>query len=38
MHTGNSQDKTRNALRTAHWDYVNSIISDGLEKAFLELH
>ena len=27
------QNKTRNALRTAHWDYVNGIISDGLEKA-----
>ena len=26
------QDKTGNALRTAHWDYVNGIISDGLEK------
>ena len=26
------QDKTRNALRTAHWDYVKGIISDGLEK------
>ena len=25
------QNKTRNALRHAHWDYVNSILKDGLE-------
>ena len=26
-----AQNKTRNALRTAHWNYVNSILQEGLE-------